>query len=86
MTALSIRNLDEEALKRLKARALDEGASVNSLVVQLIESATGVRPAQRAAVEHHDLDALAGTWSEADEQAFNNATAPFERIDDALWR
>lgn len=37
-------------------------------------------------VEHHDLDALAGTWSAGDAQAFNNAVAPFEQIDDALWR
>jgi len=86
MTALSIRNLDEEALKRLKIAARDEGASVNSLVVRLIETATGVRPVPRGAVQHHDLDALAGTWSEADAAAFQAATAPFEQIDDALWR
>lgn len=86
MTALSIRNLDEEALKRLKTAAREEGASVNSLVVRLIETATGLRPAPRAALEYRDLDALAGTWSEADATAFQTATAPFEQIDDSLWR
>jgi len=86
MTALSIRNLDEEALKRLKTSAQQEGSSVNTLVVRLIETATGLRPAARASVEHHELDTLAGTWSEADALAFNEATAAFEQPDAVLWR
>jgi plasmid stability protein len=84
ITALRIRNLDEETPKRLKIAVREEGVSVNSLVVRLIETATGVRPAPGAAPEHHDLHALAGTWSETDAQAFMTATAPFERIDDGL--
>jgi plasmid stability protein len=86
MTALSIRNLDEEALKRLKTSAQQEGSSVNTLVVRLIETATGLRPTARASVEHHELDTLAGTWSEADALAFNEATAAFEQPDAVLWR
>lgn len=86
MTALSIRNLDQEALKRLKAQARKEGASVNSLVVRLIEAECGLKPSARRSVDHHDLDALSGTWSEADASAFEAATAAFEQIDDALWR
>lgn len=85
MTALSIRNLDEKALQRLKAQAEAEGASVNSLVVRLIETATGVRGAQLGPAEHHDLDALAGTWNEAHASAFERASASFKQIDDALW-
>ncbi len=81
MTLLSIRNLNEEALKRLKIAAREEGVSVNSLVVRLIETAIGVRSGRGDAPEQYDLDALAGTWSETDAQAFMTATAPFERID-----
>jgi plasmid stability protein len=39
MPILSIRNLDEEAMKRLKIAAREEGVSVNRLVLRLIETA-----------------------------------------------
>jgi plasmid stability protein len=86
MTALSIRNLDEQALQRLKAEAAEQGSSVNTLVVRLIETATGVRTAARTRTEHHDLDALSGTWSDDEAAAFNAAIAVFEQPDAGLWR
>jgi hypothetical protein len=34
----------------------------------------------------HDLDDLAGTWSDADYQQFKKATKPFSVIDKDLWK
>ncbi len=85
MTILSVRNLDAEALRRLKNSAMEEGASVNSLVVRLIETATGVRPEAPANRVYHELDALAGTWSEDDAEAFARAVAVLDQPDQALW-
>jgi len=34
---------------------------------------------------YHDLDALAGTWNEAEATAFLQAIADFKQVDQALW-
>ncbi|MHB0980924.1 MAG: hypothetical protein ACYC5Q_12800 [Thermoleophilia bacterium] len=34
---------------------------------------------------HHELDALAGSWSPADLDAFAEATALFGTVDPSLW-
>ena len=35
---------------------------------------------------YHDLDFLAGTWSEEDAAEFDNATEGFRRVDEELWQ
>ena len=35
---------------------------------------------------HHDLDFLAGTWSEEDAAEFDNSTEAFRRVDEELWQ
>jgi len=42
--------VDEEALKRARIRALEEGTSVNALLKAFLESYAGVSRSQRAAV------------------------------------
>ncbi len=85
MTTLSIRGLDDQALAGLKARAAREKASVNSVVLNLIDEGLGRKPVA-ARQRHNDLDALAGTWSDKDLSAFSEATAGFEAVDPALWK
>jgi hypothetical protein len=34
---------------------------------------------------HHDLDALAGTWSAEDLREFEEAIEPLTTIDEQLW-
>lgn len=86
MANLSIRSLDDKALAELKRRAAKEEASVNTLVVQLIEQGLGHRRAKPALRRHDDLDALAGRWRKSDAAAFGRATAPFNEVDAALWK
>jgi hypothetical protein len=35
---------------------------------------------------YHDLDALAGTWSDDDARSFDAAVADFGRVDQDLWK
>ena len=35
---------------------------------------------------HHDLDHLAGTWSEEDAAEFDKATEIFQQVDEELWK
>jgi hypothetical protein len=86
MPNLSIRGLDDKALAALKRRAAAEEASVNTLVVGLIERGLGLRRSSPALVRHDDLDALAGSWRKQEAAAFERATAPFAKIDTQLWK
>ena len=86
MPNLSIRGLDAKALAELKARAAREDASVNTLVLRLIEQGLGHQRAKPALRRHDDLDALAGSWRNADGVDFEHATAPFDEVDPQLWK
>lgn len=81
MANLSIRGLDAKALAELKSRAAREGASVNMLVLRLIEQGLGHRRAKPALRRHDDLDALAGSWRQSEAAEFERATALFGEVD-----
>lgn len=83
MATMSIRGLDEKVLARLKSQAEQEGGSLNSLVLRLLQNT----PAQMNALKKYDdLDALAGTWSDEEAQAFERNTAAFTEVDATLWQ
>ena len=86
MANLSIRGLDAKALTELKKRAAKEDASVNTLVLRLIEQGLGHQRAKPARRRHDDLDALAGSWRKNEVVAFERATAPFDEVDPKLWK
>lgn len=86
MPNISIRGLDDGALAALKHRAAKENASVNTLVLRLIEQGLGLRRPKSALTRHDDLDALAGTWRKQDAAEFERATAAFRKVDSALWK
>ena len=80
MANLSLRNLDPETLARIRMSARRRGVSVNRLIVDTLR-----RQYRSGGEQLDDLDALAGSWSEAEAEAFAAATAPFAEIDGALW-
>lgn len=86
MPNLSVRGLDEQALAALKARAEKESASVNSLVLRLIDQGLGRKRGKLTYQRHDDLDALAGSWRKDEAAQFERATAPFAKIDPKLWK
>lgn len=82
VVAISIRGLNEGQLDALKQQARQKGISLNRLVLdQLTGTASDVGSGRR----HQDLDALAGTWSRAESDAFEAAIAPLEQVDPELW-
>lgn len=85
MTTMTLRGIDDSLSQTLKELARNQGVSLNTLALRLIREATGVDKRKRT-ILHHDLDSLAGTWSEDDELAFRNATRSFEAIDDDMWK
>ncbi len=79
----NLRGLSQEIISSLKKESKRLQISVNSLIIRLLED--GLALSKAPIHYYHDLDHLAGTWSEADEESFKNATKHFEKIDQELW-
>lgn len=43
-------------------------------------------PKKPRAATYHDLDKLAGTWSDNDYLEFKRKVADFEKVDEGMWR
>uniref|UniRef100_E6QPZ3 Antitoxin FitA-like ribbon-helix-helix domain-containing protein n=1 Tax=mine drainage metagenome TaxID=410659 RepID=E6QPZ3_9ZZZZ len=85
MATMSIRGLDDQSLARLKSLAEQEGSSLNSFVLRLLQN-TGTPVQLNTLKKFDDLNALAGTWSAQEVQAFERNTAAFAEVDAALWK
>ena len=85
MKSLSLRISDDELARRLEQESRRTGTSINGLINQALRSFLGL-PARGAARVHHDLDHLAGTWSEAEAREFAEATRGFQTVDPELWK
>jgi plasmid stability protein len=81
MTTLTIRNLPDDVAKALEREKRRRGASLNQTVIDLLSQGLGVRTPRS-----NGLAALAGTWTEEQYREFEDAVAPFERVDEELWR
>lgn len=85
MNAITVRNLPPAVAKAVKEKARREKLSLNKAIVRLLEEATGVDAGKKKIV-HHDLDHLAGAWSEAEYREFMAALREQRQIDPAMWR
>ena len=83
MAAITLRNLSPKLQELIRRRADAEGLSLNKTVLRMLEEVAGQRPRQQL---HHDLDHLAGRWSEEESAAFEVALAEQRRIDPDLWK
>lgn len=86
MANFSLRGVDDETATRLKAKASSQGMSVNAFLLRLIRQQVDLAPPRSIPRTYHDLDFLAGTWSEEDAAQFLQALADLDAIDSELWR
>lgn len=87
MKQITIRGLDRELERRVRALARAEGISLNKAVLRLLRMGAGMTPPREEEVSvGGTLDHLVGTWTEAEARAFGHAVADFERIDPGLWK
>lgn len=86
MANISLRNVDEETTSRLKEEANRQGVSVNTLILHLIRQGLGLKARAPRRRVYHDLDHLAGTWSDEEAAEFMNSEADFETVDEELWQ
>jgi hypothetical protein len=83
---LTISDVDAETMQRLEAEARRRGVDVNVLARDLLQQGLPPNTPASANGPFHDLDFLAGSWSEADAAEFETATADFQKIDPELWK
>lgn len=81
MKHLTVRDLPPELAEALEREKRRRGDSLNGTVIGLLSQGLGVGTARS-----NGLAQLAGRWSEEEFRGFEEAVAPFERVDDELWR
>lgn len=83
MRHVTVRDLPAALAHALKQETRRRGKSLNQTVKELLQQALGLDDdAQR----DNGLGRFAGGWSEEEWREFEEATRPFERIDEELWR
>ncbi|HEY3319525.1 MAG TPA: hypothetical protein VGP72_03505 [Planctomycetota bacterium] len=82
MADLLIKRVDPKLVARLKRKAAKAGKDLNTYVKSALAAATKRRGRK---VVFHDLDRLAGTWTQEQYDEFNAAVAPLRKIDKEIW-
>jgi plasmid stability protein len=86
MKQLTIRGVDSKLHHHLKVEAHRLGLSINQYVLSILRDALGIdNGKQKASLQHHDLDHLAGTWTQSDVVEFERQLATQRSIDEDLW-
>lgn len=82
---LTIAQLDAASIAWIEREAGQTGQPVEIIIRRLIMRGIAVEQQMAQPQRFHDLDALAGTWSDAEAAEFQRATDDFSRIDPSLW-
>src|SRR5579872_6089889 len=86
-TQLTVRGLEPELERRLRALAREEGVSLNQAALELMRRGAGLEPSKTeegrigARIERY-----LGTWSASQAAEFDRAIQQFERVDEDLWK
>lgn len=85
MKTITIRGITPEMDREVKRRAKESELSINEWFLRMLRQWTGLekRPFLR---EEHDLDALAGTWSDEEAEEITRSLQYFEQIDKEQWK
>jgi hypothetical protein len=79
MRQLTIRNVSDPLGKKLEELSRRTGKSINTVVLELLNGALGVK-GRSARLKSYV------TWSANDVREFDEALEPQRQVDEALWR
>jgi len=85
MKTLTLRGIDEELAGGLERLARQGRESMNGVILHLLRDKLGLSKPKFREI-HHDLDDLAGTWTDEEAREFDAVVSEFSRIDEELWR
>ena len=86
MKSFSIRGMDEQLERRLKAAAKANQTSVNQLVLDLLKQQLGLIKAKKYTAQYDDLDGLFGCWTEDEAEKIQGKIDQERTIDEELWK
>ncbi len=76
---ITVRGVSEELARRLRSRARDEGASLNTTVNRVLEQGVGLD-------ERAEKLGRYATWSQEDLDQFARSLREQRQVDDEMWR
>jgi hypothetical protein len=82
MNQIPVRDILAAVELRLRTMADRLGLSLKPAVIRLQEAAIGGRPDTPS----RDLSEIAPWWGDREAEVFDRVTAPFESVDDKMWR
>ena len=82
MRHLTVRGIEEDLERALQEERQHRGTSLNETVKILLRTALGLSNPPR----DNGLGRHAGGWSARELDEFDRNTAPFEQVDEELWR
>lgn len=88
LRTITIRKMPRELEQRIEEIATEEGASLARTVIRLLMRATGLLESELSETpgeRHHDLDDLAGTWSDEEAVEFDRSVVVQRRVDPEVW-
>ncbi len=85
MKTLTIRGIPDDLGKAIQKQASIQNLSMNEWLLQSLAKWTGLDK-KHVFREHHDLDELAGTWTQREGEQFLRSIRPFEHIDADIWK
>ena len=87
MRQLTVRGISIELHHALRSRAGDRDLSINRYVLAILQRAVGQTGGRhQTEVEFHDLDHLAGTWTQQELGDFEKHLVAQRPVDEELWR
>jgi hypothetical protein len=86
MAQLTVRGVGKKLHDALKREAKRRDVSVNRVVLLLLRESLGLSVKNTVFAEtYHDLDHLAGTWTDEDADIFIKRLTDQRQIDEGLW-
>jgi plasmid stability protein len=82
MKTLTVRNLPKQVAEALNRERRRSDRSLNQTVIDVLSRGLGIGA---EGPRRNGLAKLAGTWTEADLQQFNEAVAAFDAVDSEMW-
>ncbi|NIM94766.1 MAG: toxin-antitoxin system HicB family antitoxin [Anaerolineales bacterium] len=87
MTQITIRGVEPELHKSMKEEAKRHGLSMNRYILSILKEAVGLATGKPDLdLEFHDLDDLAGTWTQEELEEFYAHLALQREVDEELWQ
>jgi len=85
-TNLTVHNLDEQLVERLRAEARRRGVQVDEVVAEFLAEKLPPQLGLTSGNIQRDVSGLAGVWTDQDAREFFAAIKDLGEVDEELWR